>query len=88
MCAMEKNHAVETRRFFVNIWRSKQVRKKIKEINKKEKIDIVYYCNLGALAFKADKNIPYVIRLSSFLAIYVEAMRPEALISYDEKNCL
>lgn len=57
----------EIRRFFMNLYKSRQVRKVIGHIDKKEKIDLIHYCNLGALSLYADRKIPYVIRISGFL---------------------
>ena len=59
----------EIRRLFVNYYKSKQVKKKIIEINQKNKIDIIHYCSLGFVALKANKKIPYIIRISSFMNI-------------------
>ena len=79
----EKENTVETRRFIVNFYRSGQVRKKIREINKREKIDIIHYCSLSAMAFRANKAIPYVIRLSSFSSICRGANLPDGDIRFD-----
>lgn len=54
----------ELRRVFISIYKSKQVKRKIKQIDAEERIDIVHYCNLGPLAFTINKNIPYVVRIS------------------------
>ena len=79
----KKENANEARKFLVNIYRSGQVRKRIKEINKREKIDIVHYCNLCALAFRASKYIPYVIRISGFDVMCKGADLPDGKIDYD-----
>lgn len=63
ICIWEKDVA-ESTRFLVNIYRSGQIKKKIKKINRKEKVDIVHYCNLSSLAFRKNRNIPYLIRIS------------------------
>lgn len=60
----------EIRRTLINIYKSNQVEKTINEINNIEKIDIVHYCNHGSLNLKADKKIPYVVRISGFLNIW------------------
>ncbi|MBD5521763.1 MAG: glycosyltransferase family 4 protein [Lachnospiraceae bacterium] len=57
----------EIRRFFMNLYKSWRVRKVIDKIEKKKRIDIVHFCNLGALSLFADKRIPYVVRISGFL---------------------
>lgn len=79
----KKEDTIETRRFLVNLYRGIQVRKKIKQIHRVDKIDIVHYCNLGSLAFRARRNIPYVIRISSFAVMWKEASRPNTDIKYD-----
>lgn len=87
LCTFPKREdSPEVRRFLVNIYRSRQVKRKINEINKREKIDIIHYCNLGALAFSAGKKIPYVIRISSFAVMCQEARLPimsDANVKYD-----
>ena len=87
LCTFTKREdSPEVRRFLVNIYRSRQVKRKINEINKREKIDIIHYCNLGALAFSAGKKIPYIIRISSFAVMCQEARLPimsDANVKYD-----
>lgn len=78
--------ADETRKFIVNIYKSIQVRKTIKEIDKLNKIDIVHYCNLGGIAFRADNKIPYLIRISSFVNICNGANMPNGCIGYKENK--
>lgn len=78
-----KENIDETRRFFLNIYRSGQVRKKIEEIHKREKVDIVHYCNLSAMAFRANKHIPYLIRISGFAAMCNGAELPNGSVNYD-----
>ena len=49
-------------------------------------MDIIHYCNLGALAFSAGKKIPYIIRISSFAVMCQEARLPimsDANVKYD-----
>lgn len=82
----KKENAAETRRFFVNIYKSEQVRREIKKIDKKNKVDIVHYCNLGALAFRAGNDIPYVIRLSSFMNMGRGAGIPDGSIRYEDNR--
>lgn len=59
-----------TRKMFVNLYKSKQVKLALEEINKKDKIDIVHYSNHGALNLRANPAIPYVVRVSGFLNIW------------------
>lgn len=61
------------RHFCLLIYKTQLVSKRISEINRDCKIDIVHYCNLQALSLFADKNIPYVIRVSGFRSVLEEA---------------
>ena len=56
----------EIRKAGIVLYKSRQVFKTIKRINEKANVDFVHYCNLGALALKASKKIPYCIRVSGF----------------------
>lgn len=74
--------SLDLRKFFISVYKSRQVRKKIQEINRVEKIDIVHYCDWNALAYRADKKIPFVVRVSSFMNIWEGANLPEGNIEY------
>lgn len=87
VCAFgDREKAIEIRRVLINIYRSKQASKKIKEISSKDKVDIVHYCNLGSLAFCANKNknIPYVIRISGFPNMGKGADLPNNIAAYED----
>lgn len=58
-----------------NLWRSLWYNKKVAEINKKKKIDIVQSVNTYGLSLFRLKAIPYVIRLSSYAALWGAAER-------------
>lgn len=73
---------LDVRKTAVNIYRSWDANRKIKQINKKEKIDIVHYCNLCNLALFASKNIPYVIRLSSITNLWRGTETAEGKFGY------
>lgn len=47
-------------------WNGYKLNRKIKDIHKKHRIDIVQYCHLSALGLFRVKGIPSVVRLSSF----------------------
>lgn len=47
-------------------WNSYKINRKIREIHKENKIDIVQYCHLSALGLFRIKKIPSVVRMSSF----------------------
>lgn len=68
----------------LSIYKSVLTRKEIREINKREKIDIIHYCNLCALALFANKSIPYAIRISGLPNVAREARRPDTDIHYED----
>lgn len=47
-------------------WNSFKMNRKIRDIHRKNKIDIVQYCHLGALGLFRMNKIPSVVRMSSF----------------------
>jgi glycosyltransferase involved in cell wall biosynthesis len=63
-CSYKEYNSFITRFYF--IYRGLAIRNKINEINKINKIDIIHYCNLLSVALYPNKNIPHVLRLSSF----------------------
>lgn len=83
---MNKGQRDEVRRFFVNLHKSRQIQRKIAIINSNEKIDVIHYCNHGAVALRAGKRIPYVIRISSFLNINRDANLPNGSIEYKRSD--
>ena len=77
----------EIRIFLINLYKGRQVKRAIKAINQREKIDIIHFCNHGALSLVADKKIPYVVRISSFLNIYNGgANQPNGSILYKDNK--
>lgn len=79
--------STELRKFFLSIYKSTQVRNQIDCLQRQEKIDIIHYCNLDSVAFRAGRQIPYVIRISSFLNMWNGANSYEGNIEY-RKNKL
>lgn len=69
LSSLTKESRDEIRIFLINLYKGRQVKRAINEINKREKIDIIHFCNHGALSMSADKKIPYVVRISNFLNI-------------------
>lgn len=67
--ASDGNNVIWLRRYTNIIYKAQKVSEKIKEIDNKEKIDIVHYSNHGCLSLFADTKIPYVVRISGFLNI-------------------
>jgi len=75
----------EIRRMLIALYKSKQVRRIIDQINKKEKIDIVHYCYPGMLNMRAKNTIPYVVRISAFYNIWNGgAQTPDASVEYKD----
>lgn len=64
-------------------WYGYQLNKRIKELNRKDKIDIVQYCHLKALGLFRPKKIPCVVRMSSFGPIKREAYKSD----FELKQC-
>lgn len=80
----EKAQRDEVRKAGIVLYKSRQVFKTIKMINRKENVDFVHYCNLGALAFWANKKIPYCIRVSGFVNMGRGANTRIAQLEYNQ----
>lgn len=80
----DKYYNEELRRFLLNLYKGRKVKKELNKINKREKIDIVHYCNHGAFSLFHNKEIPYAVRISGFLNIWKAADRPEYKLAYKE----
>lgn len=77
----------EIRRFFMNLYKSRRVRKAIDKIEKRKKIDIIHFCNLGALSLYADSQSPYVVRISGFLNMCNGgANQPNGSIAFEDNT--
>lgn len=77
----------EIRIFLINLYKGRQVKREIKRINQREKIDIIHFCNHGGLSLTANKKIPYVVRISSFLNIYNGgANQPNGSTRYEDNR--
>lgn len=82
-----KENCDEIRIFLINLYKVMQVKRKIKAIKKRERIDIIHFCNHGALSLAADKKIPYVVRISNFLNICNGgANQPNGSILYEDNR--
>lgn len=60
-----------------NIWRSYWYNKKVLEIDRDKKVDIVQCVNTYGLALFRRKNIPYIVRLSDYPALWSGANRED-----------
>ena len=77
----------EVRRCLMNLYKGRCVRKLISNINEREKIDIVHFCNHGALSLWHNKRIPYVIRVSGLLNIINGgANQPAGSVEFKDNN--
>ncbi len=64
-------------RFIWNVFgRSYVINKMIKTVNKRQKIDIVHFCNSSYLGLLRSKRIPTVVRLSNYPALMRHVMMP------------
>ena len=59
------------RKTLVNLFKARQVKNAIQRINKKDKIDIIHYCNHGSLNLLSPKRFPYIVRISGYLNIWM-----------------
>ncbi len=60
----------EIRKFMVNLYKSEQIKSAIDEIKAEEKIDIIHACHLSSLSVRFGDDVPYVVRLSSYMNIW------------------
>lgn len=67
-----------------NLWRSIWYNRKVQQIDKKEKIDIVQSANAYGIALFRKRNIPYIIRMSSYPPLWGGAEREQ----YNFEACL
>lgn len=75
---------MEIRRNLSHCLYSYKINKKIKEINKYNKVDIVQYCHLSALGLFRVKRIPAVVRMSAFDPIDRETHKSD----FELKSCI
>lgn len=78
--------SAEIRRFLVNVYKSVQVKRKIREINRNKQIDLIHYCNHSSLALWTNKHIPYVIRVSGFMNMCNGADLSDGNINYEDNK--
>lgn len=76
----------EIRKMLLCLYKSRQVRQAIDEIHRRKSIDLVHYCNLSALALRADRRIPYCVRLSSFLNVYRGANTRDGSVAFSDNR--
>lgn len=67
-----------------NIWRSIWYNRKVAEIDKENKVDIVQSVNTYGISLLRLKRIPYIVRLSSYPSLWGGAERE----TYDFEECL
>lgn len=67
-----------------NVSRSYWYNREVAKIHKEKKIDIIQSVNSYGLAFLRKKNIPYLVRLSDYPALWSGANRPE----FDFNKCV
>lgn len=72
------------RRVIICLYKAWQTRKAILDINRKNNIDIVLYCNSRALDRLSPKRIPYVLRIAQFGSILKGANTPNGSIKYKD----
>lgn len=60
---------MEIKREIMHCWYSYKINQTIKDIHKRDRIDIVQYCHINALGLFRAKNIPSVVRMSAFVPV-------------------
>lgn len=58
------------------------INKKINQVNKESRIDIIHFCSSGSLALFRNNKIPAVVRLSTYLPVVRHARMP--VFEYDK----
>lgn len=69
ICKFIKYDEDDVRRTVMNLYKGRKVKKVIREIDKKEKIDVIHYCNHGSFSRISPKGIPYAVRISGLINI-------------------
>lgn len=86
---LDKKNEDDIRRTIMNLYKARQVKKVIKEINEREKIDIIHYCNHGSFSRISMRNIPYIIRISGFENIVAGGSNiPNGSVKYEDNPLL
>lgn len=82
--ALTGTNGDDSRKFIVNYYKSRQVKDVIEKISAREKIDIIHACNVCSLSLGFNRDIPYVVRISSYQNMWDGADLPEGCIDYDK----
>lgn len=73
---------VTVRRILVNLYKGELVKALINEIHQRERIDIIHACNLSQSSVGLDDSIPYVVRVSGYMRMCINANLPEIRKEY------
>lgn len=84
LCRICKESEDVIRRTLISFYKSRQVRKVIRDINRKNSVDIILYCTNRMLSRFSPKGIPYVARISSFFNVWEGADIPGGSVKYEE----
>ena len=74
------------RKILVSLYKGELVRELIQQIHLKERIDIIHTCNLEQFALGLDDSIPYVVRISSYMRVALNASLPENREEYYDES--
>lgn len=85
LCRVCKEDEEIIRGIFIKLYKSRQIRKVIQNINRKDNVDIILYCTNRMLSRFSPKGIPYVARISSFVNVWEGANTPDGSVNY--KDC-
>lgn len=64
-----EKEATWNRRELVRVGKAELVRREVEKLDKENKVDIVHFCNHGALSLMFKPDIPYVVRISGYMNI-------------------
>ncbi len=74
------------RKIIVSLYKGELVNEVIKEIHQRERIDIIHTCNLERFALGLDGTIPYVVRISSYMRMWINADSPDTREEYYDES--
>lgn len=83
LCLICKDGKDAVRQAIMSLYKARRTRKAILDINRKNNIDIILYCNSRALDRLSPKRIPYVLRIAQFRNILRGANIPEGNVQYE-----
>ena len=78
-----KGNRIKIRSCLLSLCRSKRINSRIRKMDKRQKVDIVHYCNLASVAVCATRKIPYTIRVSGIENLWYGTYLPSGEFGYN-----